>query len=257
MKSRTITHPSGASFVTPLLVPSFSSKGFALQNQKIKGKSRRVSELYNVLKEPVQELLHESLLVSAYDLYHGLIPNLNEIGCTEIVFIDSGGYETSQVYDLSGINKTTHEILDWDEEKLVKTIVQCPEEASMIAVNFDHGNIRVSFSDQIRAADKYFKSNCKGMLTDFLIKPEKKDQSMIALDELLKHVHELKSFDIIGLTEKELGNSIHDRMMNIQKVRKSLDINNLEDKVIHVFGSLDPVSSVLYFMAGAEIFDGL
>lgn len=257
MKSRTISHPSGVSFQTPLLIPSFSSKGFALQNQKVGKKLRKVSELYKVLEVPVQEILHESLLVSAYDIYYGLIPSLKEIRCTEIVFLDSGGYETSEAYDLSGINKTRHEILEWDEGKLIETLSSCPEEMNLVAVNFDHGNTRVNFSEQIERARNYFEAHCEGMITDFLIKPEKKEQGNVVISDLLKYIHELRHFDIIGLTEKELGNSIHDRMINIKTVRNALDDHNLEDKAIHIFGSLDPLTSVLYFFAGAEIFDGL
>ncbi|GHE74576.1 hypothetical protein [Roseivirga thermotolerans] len=257
MKSRTIKHPTGVEIETPLLIPSFSSKGFALLKKKINNKPKEVSEIYDVLNVPAQELLHESLLVSAYDVYHGYIPPLSEIGITNVVFIDSGGYETSESFDISGVNKTRHEVLDWGEEELIRTLSSCPEETSFVIVNFDHGEIRLPFEDQIQNADKFFSQFRNRMLTDFLIKPEKKQQPNVVIDDLLRSIHSLNKFDIIGLTEKELGNSIYDRMINVKKVRKSLDSNGLADKPIHVFGSLDPVTSVLYFFAGAEIFDGL
>jgi hypothetical protein len=45
-RKRDITHPSGQKFKTPLLVPSFSSRGF-----NIKRKSKKlVSELPDILK---------------------------------------------------------------------------------------------------------------------------------------------------------------------------------------------------------------
>ena len=46
------------------------------------------------------------------------------------------------------------------------------------------------------------------------------------------------------------------RMRNIAKLRQALDANDVKAP-IHVFGSLDAMTTVLYFVAGAEIFDGL
>jgi hypothetical protein len=45
-------------------------------------------------------------------------------------------------------------------------------------------------------------------------------------------------------------------MHNIAKIRKALDGAGLATP-IHIFGSLDTVSTPLYFLAGADIFDGL
>jgi hypothetical protein len=81
-----------------------------------------------------------------------------------------------------------------------------------------------------------------------------------ALDRALKaamaNVDEIGSFDVIGFTEKELGRSMIDRMVAIANLR--LAMNAADVKIpIHVFGSLDPLSICLYFLSGAEIFDGL
>ena len=94
------------------------------------------------------------------------------------------------------------------------------------------------------------------MQSDFLIKPETKEQEYIQINNIVRKIKELKSFDIIGVTERELGSSILQRMVNIAKIRKALNVNGI-DSPIHVFGSLDPITSILYFLAGAEIFDGL
>ena len=45
-------------------------------------------------------------------------------------------------------------------------------------------------------------------------------------------------------------------MENIYKIRQALNKLNL-DKPIHIFGSLDTITSPLYFLCGADIFDGL
>ncbi len=45
-------------------------------------------------------------------------------------------------------------------------------------------------------------------------------------------------------------------MKNIAQLRRALDKVGL-DTPIHVFGSLDTVTTPMYFLAGADIFDGL
>ncbi|MEP1035516.1 hypothetical protein [Ekhidna sp.] len=255
MLSRKIDHPSGYQLETPLLIPSFSSKGFSFINKKINKKTTEVSELYEVI--PVaKELLHESTLFSAYDIYHRLLPEANEIYCTELTFLDSGGYETSQLYDYSGINKNDHGIKEWNKELYEKVLNSWPVEIPTIAVSYDHGKDRYPITDQVKNAKDLFK-NHSNMLTNFLIKPESKTKDNLDVEVILKNINLLRDFDIVGMTEKELGNSVQDRMVNVWKVRQSLDKNGMQEKPIHIFGSLDPITSVLYFLAGAEIFDGL
>ena len=66
----------------------------------------------------------------------------------------------------------------------------------------------------------------------------------------------MAAFNIIGFTEKELGELTLQRMCNLAKMRDAFNGAGL-DIPIHVFGSLDTVSTPLYFLAGADIFDGL
>ena len=253
--SREFQHPTGYKLKTPLLIPSFSSKGFNFQKKEISGEKKKVSELYEVILV-CKELLTESMLVSAYDLYYGFLPDPSMFHCTEFTIIDSGGYETSNSYDFSGINRSPHDINSWKPDFLEEVILNWPEEFPAILVNYDHGQERLPLSDQISKAKIFFKKCGSGKFCDFLIKPETEDQNFIKIDSVQKKVYELHSFDIIGVTEKEIGNSILERMINIHKIREALNAANL-DRPIHIFGSLDPITSILYFFAGAEIFDGL
>ena len=79
---------------------------------------------------------------------------------------------------------------------------------------------------------------------------------MLKIKSITDNISELALFDIIGVTEKELGTSILSRMTNIAKIRKSL-LSIGKDTPIHVFGSLDTITTPLYFVSGADIFDGL
>ena len=62
-KIRTLEHPLGIRVKTPLLLPSFSSKGFRFYDDY----SRSENET-NIFK--TREFLIESMLISAYDLYY-------------------------------------------------------------------------------------------------------------------------------------------------------------------------------------------
>ena len=249
-RSRTIVHPSGEKFETPLLVPSYSSKGFSL----VKTQDGIISECFEVMMV-ASEFIDESLLVSAYDLYHNLIPKPSEFKSAKINIIDSGGYETSQIYDLSGINKYNHEVKPWDENKLKEVLSEWPEDMNGIMVSYDHGELRHSIEQQVENAQKLFYKH-NSLMSDFLIKPETKTQSNIQLQNLIAKPELLNGFNIVGVTEKEIGNSQLDRMVKIALLRCAMDtIGNTSP--IHVFGSLDPLNVILYFLAGAEIFDGL
>lgn len=249
-RSRTIVHPSGEKFETPLLVPSFSSKGFLIGTTK----KTTISECYDQMML-ASGFIDESLLVSAYDLYHNFAPNPREFKSAKINFIDSGGYETSQSYDLSGINKFNNKVKPWDENKLKEVLSKWPDEMSGIMVSYDHGKFRASLDKQVENAQNLFYEH-KSLMSDFLIKPEKKGQGYIQLPSLIARPELLNGFNIIGVTEKEIGNSQLNRMINIARLRLEMDkVGN--SAPIHVFGSLDPINVILYFLAGAEIFDGL
>lgn len=248
-RSRTIMHNNGETFETPLMVPSFSSKGFSF----VKTKESVVSECHEVMLV-AKEFLEESLLISAYDIFYRLIPLPDDFKSAKINFIDSGGYETSQIYDFSGINKFNHSVKPWNVEMLKQVVQQWPEDMTGIMVSYDHGELRQPIEEQRESAQNLFANS--SLMSDFLIKPEKKNQSYIQLDKLLIKPEMLNGFDIIGVTEKEIGNSQWNRMINIAKLRKAMNEAG-NNAPIHVFGSLDPINVILYFLAGAEIFDGL
>jgi hypothetical protein len=93
-------------------------------------------------------------------------------------------------------------------------------------------------------------------IRELIIKPEERGTVSINPEIIRDKVHDLEFFDIIGVTEKELGASVKDRMISIANMRLNLDEGGV-NKPIHVFGSLDPITTPLYYLAGAEIFDGL
>lgn len=235
---------------TPLLVPSFSSKGFP-----------EVKQLIELMKEYITE----SALISAYDIHHKLI-NKKHSFC-HALFIDSGGYEASVDYDLSDAKRTYQPLKSWQHSYYRKTLreLSLPRETAYVLVNYDNPKSRLKLKDQIERAKRDFRTlKSDSFVTEFLIKPDPTTSSKkthngsehLDIEKILKNITSLREFQILGVTEKELGASPLQRMINIARIRKALNDANLHQP-LHVFGALDPISVPLYFFAGADIFDGL
>ena len=91
---------------------------------------------------------------------------------------------------------------------------------------------------------------------EILFKPETSDQRFVPIRSLIAQIPNFSPFDIVGITEMELGGSTLERMASIARIRIAMTAEGV-DIPLHIFGSLDPVCTPLYFLAGADIFDGL
>ena len=226
--------------------PSFSSKGFP-----------DVKTIIDVSGE----YLSGEVLVSAYDIkYFKLTPQTMTFA--DLLFVDSGGYEISADLDLSDQRNATYVTAPkpWlvaDHRESVKLL---PQDRPVVLVSYDNPNRRQSFEVQLKRAKKFFDDH-PWAISEFLIKTEphlkhEYSKSFVNLDKVIAHIDELTEFDILAFTEKELGPSIFKRMEAIARVRIALNKTG-SDVPIHVFGSLDPISTPLYFLSGADYFDGL
>ena len=243
--------PSGVTLQTPLLVPSFSSKGFAVS------KKDKVSEIGKILTAS-GEFITETFLISAYDVHHGHIPEPADLPYSpELIFLDSGGYEISTDRDYSSVIDPLPAPEPWSQQKLEAILDSWPEEMPAVFTSYDNHAERKPFAEQVACARQLFKTR-RNHLHAILLKPETTGQTTLAatLKAARADAEELGSFDIVGVTEKELGKSMLDRMVQIAKLRRSLDEAGVKSP-IHVFGALDPLTVCLYFVSGAEIFDGL
>lgn len=247
----TIRHPlGGAEVTTPLLIPSFSSKGFRVDKH---GASETQS-----LVDVSSEWITDAFLVSAYDLHHGHIKNPRDFRATpELIIVDSGGYEMRIEHDLASSVHAPHVSLPWDEKRLIQVLDDWEERFPAVFVSFDSPDQHLPLDEQVAKARALFSRYPKQLHT-FLLKPTTRSQIHldVAIAEVQHDPNSLKGFDFIGVTEKELGSSPLDRMVAIKNLRETLDSASILAP-IHVFGALDPMTSSLYFLAGAEVFDGL
>ena len=249
-RSGSILHKSsGVRIETPLLVPAFSSKGFMLADGK--------SEIEQILLTSA-EFLTGVYLISAYDVHHGHIPGPRDLPVRpEMIIVDSGGYEVSGDYEQSSVNRSTPEGRPWSRDLMEAVVEQWPDELPTMFISYDHPDERKPVAEQVAAAKPLLKKQ-PDQLHCFLLKPENEKQRTLknALKAVRATAEELRAFDAIGVTEKELGGSHLERMVEIARLRQSLDEASVEAP-IHVFGALDPISACLYFLSGAEVFDGL
>jgi hypothetical protein len=237
-KKRTIRLGNTTELKTPILLPSFSSKGFP--------------KVQKILKA-CEEYIADEILVSAYDISYGVISP--EFDFASAIFLDSGGYEASKDSDLSEIYEGDHAAKDWSPEKYAEVVQNWTCASPTVFVSFDHPKHRTITKEQIERA-RALNLPPGEHARSILLKPERETAIRLHLENITPHIPRLKDFAMVGVTEKEIGNSILNRMVNVARLRRALD-KHYADMPIHVFGSLDTISTYLFFLAGADIFDGL
>ena len=250
----TLNHPLGFGVDLPRLVPSFTSKGFPFITSRGKQK-KEISEANDAL-EIAGPIISDSILVSAYDIYKGYFKKPETyFGNKEIVFIDSGGYELSQDFDSSEARVYPHSPdMDYDQSSYIDVLDSLPSEFPIVVSNFDHKGKGLPLAEQIIEAQALL-NKFGSFLHDFIIKPSGSAR-YISIENIEADIDDLRKFAIVGVTEKELGPTPLQRMVNIAKLRNALNRHSL-NAPIHVWGGLDPVLTPLYFLSGAEVFDGV
>jgi hypothetical protein len=77
----------------------------------------------------------------------------------------------------------------------------------------------------------------------------------VDISGLIDNITLIEPFDVLGITEKELGSSLFKRCRNLLRIRDALNSKDITIP-IHIFGCLDPLNIISYFLCGADIFDG-
>lgn len=264
---RTLSHPVAGEIELPLLIPAFSSKGFGFHTAGKGNKKHKYSELAYALAEFTRHPM-QHVMVSAYDLHfdHFLAPKLpvkrviSYFANSWIVVIDSGGYELNADFDSTEIKTFVYQPRDGfgeeEYEKILNKITRDKSNLQLIITNFDHEMEGLPLDTQIRLARELF-NKYPSCLNDFILKPWTKDSKIVDPSKMSNmELANLRGFDIIGITEKDLGKNIIDQLKRVTFLRKGLNEAGVSSP-IHIWGGLDPVLTPLYFFAGAEIFDGV
>lgn len=223
---------------TPLLVPSFSSRGFP-----------DVSGIHLSTSDEI----FEASLVSAYDIGRGLLEG-QDIYCSDVLFVDSGGYEAKLTYDPGEVYNDDRRGRSWSLEDYRAVLDGLSPLSQLVMVSFDHAGPR-PLAAQVEEARNLFRAYPE-YASDFLCKPEV-GSLFVYVDDLAKRIDVVAgSFSVLGVTEKELGGSLLERCRSLLRIRAALLATDSE-MPIHVFGCMEPLSIISYFLCGADVFDGL
>lgn len=253
-----LTLRDGTVLSLPRLVPSFTSKGFPLLKRGNRKTGKEYSEVEKILE--AMPFLRGSILLSAYDIHHGHFRKPERFyGDKDLVFIDSGGYELRQDFDSTEPRIYPHKPKKFTEYHYRKVLKNLPIDVPFTAVNFDHDETenmsqRSPIAAQIRKTQMLFNA-FPHFTRIFLIKPTRRDRPL-KINDVKPHIEKLRAFDIVGITEKEIGDNLIQKLKFIASLR--VEMNRLDISIpIHIYGGLDPISTPLYFFAGADIFDGV
>lgn len=221
---------------TPFLIPSFSSKGFP--------------DLEWILSR-MKPYITDLAMVSSYDIFH--LDLGDELVTPNVLFVDSGGYEARRDHDLSEIYAHEYEPREWTRELHLRVLSDLEVPSALVLVSFDAVKRNQPLERQVEHANGFFEQYPHAV-SDFLIKPYERPH--IDVDRVIGFSEEFEAFDVVGFTEKELGPSLTDRLRSVVRIRRAFSAVG-SDVPIHVFGCLDPLAVQLFYLCGADIFDGL
>lgn len=249
--ARSLTLCTGSQVPLPLLVPSFSSKGFPTLEDDESGATRSEA---NAPFEVTNAVLEESLLISAFDIFHDYIPApKGMLSNAEVVFIDSGGYEKLPFFDSTEPLYHPFPNPPFELEDYRSVLGSFDDALPLVTASPDWHTEKLSIAEQIAFAQEFLADY--PFTKSFIIKPG--TRAYVRVPDVVPSIEDLNAFDIVGVTEKDLGQNLKSRLKTLAELRAALDRVGLDMIPIHVWGGLDPVITPLYFFAGGEIFDGL
>ena len=124
---------------TPIVIPSFSSRGFPY-----------IGEIYDNTKR----YLGKSSLISAYDIHYGNMLQ-DDIYASDILFIDSGGYEAKPVPDLTESYVDGRLSNGWSTDCYEAVLERLQPLSKLVVVNYDYSDPH-PISTQVDLAKKTF-----------------------------------------------------------------------------------------------------
>jgi hypothetical protein len=253
----------GEEFETPLLVPAISSKAVGPIQVSDGDRKFRLAPASEIHSQTMLGNIRDAVLISSYDIHFRYLAESERLvtdfessiySGPRVLWIDSGWYEKS-VGPSSG--QWYHEVghaEPFERENYEEVIDSLPSDLRAVLVSWDTDD-ESKYDAQVEAAQEFFASR-KTFASDLLLKPEGKRRYHDFSTLSRRDASRLNAFDVIGVTEKELGDSVKKRLEALVRLRLQLDEAKV-DAPIHIFGGLDPLMTPLYFAAGAEIFDGL
>jgi len=195
----------------------------------------------------IKRTCYPAFLVSAYDVFYhkkraGLSKEISALSQGSFfVLMDSGHYEAYWTKDDK-----------WTFDKFRVVLKDCDVDLCFsFDVYFDEkGSPKTHIKKTIQYAAMTGGAQKSGITIPIVHSTPKLFPSTI-----LKIVNGINS-NIIGVTERELGFSMLERATNLRRIRVALKKAG-KDVAIHLLGTGNPTSLLVYFLCGADFFDAL
>ena len=192
-------------------------------------------------------LKHPLFLISAYDLYYCNTKQLkvikklleNAVNNKQIVLIDSGNYESYWKN-----NKM------WSIEKYREILKSIPHQIAFCYDVFKWGIDLQGIINNIEGEVVKSQSFSHGTIVPVLHSTKK------LLPKIITKLADRLNPLIIAIPERELGDGMLERATNVFKIRKELN-KKLQYYPLHLLGTGNPLSILIYSICGADSFDGL
>jgi len=196
-----------------------------------------------------EKFYYPSFLISSYDIYnirknkklsiYKYISQFTDQGM--ITLLDNGNYEASWYNDKEWNFKKFEEVLD------------------NLSVDFCFSfdvflNNKESMSEHIKKTIKSILMTSgaqRSGVTIPLLHSNPRDFPKFAR-KIIENINP----EIIGIPERELGSSIFERAKTVKKIREEIDKTRREVP-IHLLGTGNPISILVYTICGADLYDGL
>lgn len=192
-------------------------------------------------------LKHPLFLISAYDLYYYNTKQLkvikkllkNAVNNEQIVLIDSGNYESYWKN-----NKM------WSIEKYREILKSIPHQIAFCYDVFEWSIDLQGVINNIESEVVKSQSFSHGTIVPVLHSTKK------LLPKIITKLADRLNPLFIAIPERELGDGILERATNVFKIRKELNKKS-QYYPLHLLGTGNPLSILIYSICGADSFDGL
>jgi len=196
----------------------------------------------------ITAIKYSTFLISAYDIYHASIEDRSEINSllnssvknNQVVLLDSGNYESYWKND-----KT------WAAQNFIEV---CSKVSFHIAFCFDNQNpsdtVEKIAEDVVRTVLRDQESVLTGTIVPIVHgRRELLPKASYQVAEQLRPI-------LLAVPERALGEGIFERAETVYKIRSAL--NDLDYYCpLHLLGTGNPLSILIYATCGADSFDGL
>jgi hypothetical protein len=155
----------------PQVAPSFTSKGFH---------RGFLQYAFDKLKDE----LWDAVLVSTYDLYNDFLI-LEDLGWRgdKPVFLDSGGYELSPLWDSTDAKKHYYVPQSFVKKNYLDLLRDLPADGRFVIANFDFSTQHESLNVQITKATEIF-AEFPNFYSNFIIKPGFESNGVISVEQI-------------------------------------------------------------------------